>query len=55
MKLAGVYGDMTKGEFVTVSEWMKHGNVMEYVKHNHTNRLELVRGFTFPTIFSAEI
>jgi len=54
MKLAGVYGDMTKGEFVTVSEWMKHGNIMEYVKNNHTNRLELVRGPALPTNFSAE-
>ena len=54
MKLVGVYGDMAKGEFATVSEWMKHGNIMDYVKSNHTNRLELVRGFTFPTTFSVK-
>ena len=41
---------MEKGQFVTVSEWMAHGNIMQYIKNNHTNRLELVRTFTFPTI-----
>lgn len=51
MKLAGVYGDMGKGEFITVSEWMKHGNIMDYITHNHADRLELVRGFTFPHDF----
>ena len=34
---------MEKGQFVTVSEWMAHGNIVEYIKSNHTNRLELVR------------
>ena len=49
LKLIGVHGDMEKGQFTTVSEWMAHGNIMEYIKNNHTNRLELVRAFTFPT------
>ena len=39
---------MEKGQFVTVSEWMAHGNVMQYIKNNSVNRLELVRSFTFP-------
>jgi serine/threonine protein kinase len=47
LKLHGVQGDMKIGEFITVSEWMKHGNVMDYIKLNHVNRLELVRYFTF--------
>ena len=50
LKLFGVQGDMEKGQFVTVSEWMAHGNIMQYIENNHTNRLELVRTFTFPTI-----
>ena len=49
LKLAGVYGDMAKGQFTTVSEWMEHGNIMEYIDKNHTNRLELVRGFAVHT------
>ena len=48
MELAGVVGDMDKGQFITVSEWMAHGNIMEFIKVNQVNRLELVRGFTFP-------
>ena len=40
---------MAGGHFVTVSEWMKHGNIMDYIRNNHTNRLELVRAFTFTT------
>ena len=43
LKLAGVQGDMEKGHFITISEWMKNGNIMEYIKNNHVNRLELVR------------
>jgi serine/threonine protein kinase len=49
LKLAGVQGDMEKGQFITVSEWMAHGNIIEYIKNNHVNRLELVRDFTSPT------
>ena len=48
LELVGVQGDMEKGQFVTVSEWMMHGNIMDYIKENHANRLELVRGFPFP-------
>jgi len=48
LKLIGVRGDMDKGEFITVSEWMAHGNIMEYIRNNHANRLELVRGFAAP-------
>jgi len=48
LKLIGVQGDMEKGQFINVSEWMAHGNIMQYIKNNSVNRLELVRGFTFP-------
>lgn len=45
LKLIGVYGDMEKGQFITVSEWMVHGNIMEYIKKNSANRLEVVCNF----------
>ena len=52
LKLTGVWGDMEKGQFITVSEWMAHGNIMEYLKKNPVNRLELVRDSTsLPTQF----
>ena len=38
----GVVGDMDQYQLATVSEWMRHGNIMEYIKENSTNRLELV-------------
>ena len=50
--LVGVQGDMDKGQFITVSEWMAHGNVMEYIGKNHVNRLELVRAFTVLALLS---
>ena len=43
LKLVGVYGKIEKGEFSTVSEWMKHGNIMDYIKETAVNRLQLVR------------
>jgi serine/threonine-protein kinase TNNI3K len=55
LKLVGVQGDMEKGQFTTVSEWMVHGNIMEYINNNHVNRLELVRGFTFPATPSTQM
>ena len=55
MKLVGIYGDMSKGKFVTVSEWMSHGNIMEYTKSDHVNKLDLVRGVPFPITSVAEI
>ena len=39
LKLAGVMGDMGEGQFITVSEWMEHGNIMEYISKNRVNRL----------------
>jgi len=45
---------MEKGQFATVSEWMEHGNIMEFIEKNYTNRLDLVRGSTLPTASSAE-
>jgi len=47
-------GDMEKGQFITVSEWMEHGNIMQYIGKTHVNRLELVRGFRFPKIPSVK-
>ena len=36
-----------------MSEWMTHGNIMEFIKVNHdVNRLELVRGFTSSPVLS---
>jgi len=55
LKLAGVQGNMEKGQFITVSEWMAHGNIMQYIKNNSVNRLELVRGFAFPATPSTEM
>jgi len=49
LKLAGVQGDMDKGQFTTISEWMFHGNIMQYIRRNHVNRLELVRSSTIST------
>ena len=49
LRLVGVQGDMEKGQFVAVSEWMKHGNIMEYIRNNAVNRLELVRDFASPS------
>ena len=40
---------MDEGQFIAVSEWMMHGNIVEYIKTSHVNRLELVRGFTILT------
>ena len=51
--LVGVQGDMEKGPFVTVSVWMVRGNIMQYIRNDHVNRLELVRDFTFPAASSA--
>ena len=34
---------MDKGQLITISEWMMHGNIMEFIRKNHVNRLELVR------------
>ena len=48
LRFTGVCGDMGKGQFVTVSEWMEHGNIMDYIRINHVNRLELVCDFAFP-------
>ena len=46
LKLVGVRGDIDQGQFITVSEWMTHGNIMEYIKKHRVNRLALVCDFT---------
>ena len=55
MKLIGVQEDLTKRQFVTVSEWMEHGNIMDYIKKYPANRLELVRGPTSPATSFAKV
>ncbi|KAF9789265.1 kinase-like domain-containing protein [Thelephora terrestris] len=44
LKFRGIYGDMERGQFTTVSEWMAHGGIMNYIEENHVNRLELLHG-----------
>ena len=46
VKFIGTQGDINKGQFITVSEWMGHGTIMEYIRKNPVNRLEFVRGFS---------
>ena len=41
LKLVGVKG-IEVGRFATVSEWMEHGNIVEYIKKYSVNRLDLV-------------
>ena len=41
---------MGKRQFVTVSEWMVHGTIMEYIENHQSNRLELVRDLAIPAI-----
>ena len=43
LKLLGVLGGIEQYQFATVSEWMVHGNIMQYIKDTATNRLALVR------------
>ena len=54
LELLGVLGGIEQYLFATVSEWMVHGNIMQYVRNNATNRLALVRisafrGQCYPT------
>jgi len=51
VNLVGVQEDVNERQFSTVLEWMPRGNIMEYIKNNHANRLELVRGITSPRHF----
>ena len=43
LELLGVLDGIERDLFATVSEWMVHGNIMQYVRDNATNRLTLVR------------
>ena len=51
LKLVGVQEDMKKRQLAIVSEWMSHGNIMEFIDNYHANWLELVRGITVPPYF----
>jgi len=48
LKLVGAQEDMRKRQFITVSEWMMHGTIMEYIELYDSNRLELVRDLVIP-------
>ena len=41
---------MGKRQFVTVSEWMVHGTIMDYIENYHSNRLRLVRDLAIPPL-----
>ena len=49
MELVGVQEDTESWEFATVLKWMEHRNIMEFIRVNHSNRLELVRDSTSST------
>jgi serine/threonine protein kinase len=42
LNLIGVLDTLEDGMFSTISEWMAHGNVMEYVTSHAGNHLKLV-------------
>lgn len=44
LKLVGVLGGFTECRLAMVSEWMTHGNIMQYIRNNATNRLKLLHG-----------
>ena len=48
LKLIGAREDTRERQFVTVSEWMVHGTIMEYIENHPSNRLELVRDLATP-------
>jgi len=54
LKLVGVLGGIGQYQFATVSEWMAHGNIMQYIREKATNRLGLVHIYSRVTVFSAE-
>jgi len=43
LKLLGVLGGIEQYQFATISEWMEHGNIMQYIRDNATDRLAMVR------------
>ena len=51
LKLVGVQDGTNGRQFAIVSEWMSNGNIMEFIENNPANRLDLVRGITFPRHF----
>jgi len=49
LELVGVQEDTEKRQFTTVLKWMGHGNIMEFIGANRSNRLELVCDSTSST------
>ena len=43
LKLIGILCDIERYQLAMVSGWMAHGNIMEYITENATDRSELVR------------
>ena len=45
LKMIGVLERIDERDFSTISEWMNHGSIIDYVRdcHHNPNRLELVR------------
>ena len=52
LKFVGVLGGIDQYQFATVSEWMAHGNIMEYIKKNAANRLKFVGISSFRAQYS---
>jgi serine/threonine protein kinase len=55
LRLTGVMDGFDGHLFAAVSEWMVHGNIMEYINKNATNRLGLVRVSSFQVIPSLTV
>ena len=55
LEFVGVQVDMVERQLATVSKWMGHGNIMQFARKNHVNRLELVRDFTSSPTLSVEM
>lgn len=53
LKLIGVYEETEKGSLSAVTELMA-GSIIQYIRVNHVNRLELASGFIFPPACSAK-
>ena len=55
LKLVGVQVDMEERQLATVSEWMGHRTIMEFIRKNRVNRLELVCDLTSSPARSAKM
>ena len=44
---------MNDKQYVTVTEWMNNGNIVQYLEHNNADRLQLVP-ISFQTLLFAQ-